>query len=204
MSNQSIVGACALIVCCFALLGSATADCERGTIQTADAAPPGAYRSLYGARDLATGRDEAETVEAFQQRANQGDLDAMNRLGIMYVRGRGVAKNYGVALRLFRQSALQGYAPAMVNLGTMYQLGAGGHRSYRRAYAWLRVALSFGVPEGDRDATVFRLGMVASKIGPTNATRAERLAGDIAEQITKKCNYPQDRYADWVYEGDAR
>jgi hypothetical protein len=55
------------------------------------------------------------------------------------------------------------------------------------AYAWLRVALSFGVPGEDRDAVIFRLGMIASSIGETNAARAERLAsllvGDIGHRV---------------------
>jgi hypothetical protein len=36
------------------------------------------------------------------------------------------------------------------------------------AYAWLRVALVFGMPEEDHDASVLKLGMIAGQIGPAN------------------------------------
>ncbi len=68
---------------------------------------------------------------------------AMNRLGIRYALGHGVSKSCAMARKWFHQSALQDYPPAMVNRGTMYQIGAVGHRNYRRAYAWIRVAIEF-------------------------------------------------------------
>ena len=128
----------------------------------------------------------------------------MNQLGIRYARGRGVAKNYSIALKWFRRSALEGYAPAMANLGTLYQMGEGRHRNYRRAYAWLRAALALGVPEEDHDATVFKLGMIVSHLSPTNVARAERLAEDLAESVTQQCNVSAEQYTSWAYEGGHR
>jgi TPR repeat protein len=90
----------------------------------------------------------------------------------------------------------------MANLGALYQMGAGGQRNNRRAYAWLRVALAFGVPAKDHDATVFRLGMIAARIGPANTARAERLAGEFAEKITQQCQIPADRNPDWALEAN--
>jgi len=69
-----------------------------------------------------------------RQKSDESDVDAMNRLGIMYASGRGVDKSYGRALIWLRKSALLGYAPAMANLGTMYRRGAGVRRNYRHAY----------------------------------------------------------------------
>ena len=201
MDDRRISTACALIVCCSALFRSAVADCPGSTVLTAGAAQASTADSPNGRKSQRVLPDDSEAVASFQQKSNHGDVDAMNQLGIMYARGRGVIKDYGIARKWFRQSALQGYPPAMVNLGTMYQLGAGGHRNYRRAYAWIRVALAFGVPEPGRDATIFKLGMIASKLGPTNATRSERLARDIAAKITKQCQMPSDRYTDWAFEG---
>jgi TPR repeat protein len=144
-------------------------------------------------------RDEAEIVTSLQIKSNQGDVDAMNRLGIMYAQGRGVAKNYDAARKWFLQSALRGYPPAMVNLGSMYQHGAGGRQSRRLAYAWLRVALVFGMPEEDHDASVFKLGMVAGQIGPANVQRGERLAAEIVERLTRQCGCASDRCANAAY-----
>ena len=200
MHDRRISTACALIICC-ALFRSAVADCPSRTILTAGAARASTADSLNGRQSQRVLLNDSEGVASFQQKSNHGDVDAMNQLGIMYARGRGVIKDDGIALKWFRESALQGYPPAMVNLGTMYQLGMGGHRHYRRAYAWIRVALAFGVPEPDHDATIFKLGMIASQMGPTNATRAERLARDIAAKIAKPCQMPSDRYTDWAFEG---
>jgi TPR repeat protein len=140
-----------------------------------------------------------EAIARVQRRSQSSDLGTMNDLGILYARGRGVTKSYRIAVKWFRESALQGYPPAMANLGTMYQLGAGAHRNYRRAYAWLRVALAFGVPEEDHDATVFRLGMIAARMGSADVIRAERLADHIADRIAGQCRTSADQFADLTY-----
>ncbi len=59
--------------------------------------------------------------------------------------------------------------------------------SQHRAYAWVRTALSFGVPEEDHDATVMKLGMIAARLGSNNIGAAERLAGAIATRIVETC-----------------
>jgi len=148
---------------------------------------------LLSQRDLYN-YDCDEDFAIVRQKSEEGDVDAMNRLGIMYARGRGVDKNYGKALIWFRRSALLGYAPAMANLGTMYQKGAGVRRNYRQAYMWLRVAVALGVPEEDHDAIMFKLGMIASRLGPIDAVRAERLAEVIAGSINYQCGFSAARY----------
>jgi len=189
-----------LIGCCSLLFRSAVAYCASSTLMTAGASQLSTTHCLYELTSQPVLLDDSEIVAGFQQKAKLGNVDAMNQLGIIYARGRGVVKDYRVALNWFRQSALCGYPPAMVNLGTMYEFGAGVHRNYRRAYAWIRVALEFGVPEKDHDAVVFRLGMIASRVSPHDAARAERLAGDIAENITKQCKMPTDRYSNCTNE----
>jgi TPR repeat protein len=168
------------------LVSSAVPEHAGDRAATSDAASPVASRSLCG-RAQRISYDDGEDVEDLRQKSDQGDLEAMNRLGIIYARGRGVDKNYGRALIWFRRAALQGYPPAMANLGTMYQLGAGVRRDYRQAYAWLRVALALGVPEEDHDATIFKLGMIASQMGRNKVVRAERLADVMVDRITKQC-----------------
>lgn len=204
MSAQGSSLAYALITSCCLLGYPAAADCARDTLSTAGNAVEslGAVETFGAAPQVSNsggGPQEDEAIARVQLRSQSGDPDAMNNLGILYARGRGVTKSYVTAVKWFRESALQGYAPAMVNLGTMYQLGAGAHRSYRRAYAWLRVALAFGVPEEDHDATVFRLGTIAARMGSGDAVRAERLAANIADKIAGKCKKPADQFADLAY-----
>jgi Sel1 repeat-containing protein len=118
---------------------------------------------------------------------DQPDLRALNLLGIRYAKGQGVKKNPGLAMRFFLRSALQGYTPAMANLGTLYGIGATKRADFRRAYAWVRAALSFGVPEEDHDATVLKLGMIAARLGSDRIESAERLAEAIATRIVDSC-----------------
>jgi TPR repeat protein len=121
---------------------------------------------------------------------------SLNRTAIMYARGRGVAKNTPLASTLFRRMALDGYTPAMVNLGTMYEQGMTGRRDHRRAYAWIRAALALGVPKEDYEATLFKLGIIAGRMGTARLGGAEALAVSIADEIAGRCGRPQERPAD--------
>jgi len=140
-------------------------------------------RPIFAVRRYAV----SSTPEAQGDEFDQRELSALNLLGIRYARGEGVKKNAGMAMRLFLRSATQGYTPAMANIGTLYEMGAAGHPNWLRAYAWVRTALSFGVPEEDHDATMLKLGMIAARLGPNNIADAERLAGAIATRIVDTC-----------------
>jgi TPR repeat protein len=126
-------------------------------------------------------RISAEAGEADQE------LSALNTLGIRYAKGLGVKRNPGMAMRYFLRAAMRGYTPAMANMGTLYEIGATGNPNMYRAYAWVRAALSFGVPMEDHDATVLRLGMIAARLGSVNIEAAERLAAVISSQIVETC-----------------
>lgn len=120
---------------------------------------------------------------------DQRELRALNLLGIRYAKGQGVKRSSGLARRFFLLSAMQGYTPAMANLGTLY--GATRHSDFQRAYAWVRAALSFGVPEEEHDETVLKLWMISARLGPDGIESAERLADVIARRIVESCKcYP--------------
>jgi TPR repeat protein len=137
--------------------------------------------------------EELAVARDLKTRVEQGDAAAMNGLGMMYALGRGVGQNYGTALDLFRRAGLQGQVPGMVNVGLLYDRHTNRPDHSVFAYAWLRAALSFGVPDEDRDSIVFRLGMIASRIGETNASRAERLASILVEDIGQRVGYPKNQ-----------
>lgn len=118
---------------------------------------------------------------------DQCDLSALNLLGIRYAKGQGVKRDPRLAMRFFLLSALKGYTPAMANVGTLYETGATGRPNQHRAYAWVRTALSFGVPGEDHDATVLKLGMIAARLGSNNIGAAESLAGAIATRVIETC-----------------
>jgi Sel1 repeat len=141
----------------------------------------------------ALGPSVAECAPVSRTTASQ-ELSALNLLGIRYARGQGVKRNPALAKRFFLRSAIQGYTPAMANLGTLYEIGARRDSDLRRAYAWVRAALSFGVPDDDHDETVVKLWMFAARLGPERIGGAERLADVIATQIveSRKCSPGQE------------
>ena len=68
--------------------------------------------------------------------AKQGDADAQNNLGLMYVKGNGVPQDYYEAAKWFRKAAEQGHADAQNNLGFMYQNGEGVTQDYAKTVKW--------------------------------------------------------------------
>jgi TPR repeat protein len=126
-------------------------------------------------------------VSRYANEINQGEMSALNLLGIRYARGQGVKRNPGMAMRFFLRSAMQGYTPAMANIGTLYEIGATGRPNLHRAFAWVRTALAFGVPEEDHDTTVLKLGMIAARLGADNVSGAEQLADALAARIVQSC-----------------
>jgi hypothetical protein len=133
--------------------------------------------------------------------SDQHELSALNLLGIQYVRGRGVKRNPRMAMRYFLRSAMHGYTPAMANIGTLYENGATGHTDLRRAYAWVRTALAFGVPDEEHDTTVFKLGMLAARLGSDNVEGAERLAEVIASRVVETCECSPAQETELAFNG---
>jgi TPR repeat protein len=165
------------------LVGSAQLVMQSASIRPGD---------LRGQRDAGI-----SLTDAFAS-ANRDRRGAVNHLAIMYARGRGVPKKPRLALKLFRIMAMEGYTPAMVNLGTIYELGLASRLDHLRAYAWIRAALTLGVPEDDRDATNFKLGMIAARLGTAQSRAAERLATRIIQAVVAQCERGGDRYTDAV------
>ena len=69
--------------------------------------------------------DYATALREWRPLAQQGDADAQNNLGVLFLKGQGVPKHYEIAVVLFRLSAKQGNSTAQSYLGGMYGLGQG-------------------------------------------------------------------------------
>jgi TPR repeat protein len=72
--------------------------------------------------------------------------DAQFRLGLAYVKGEGVPRDYTEAATWFRAAAAQGHLEAEATLGGAYELGRGVKRDYAEAAAWYRKAAQQGYP----------------------------------------------------------
>jgi hypothetical protein len=82
-----------------------------------------------------------ESVEQqIRIKAEQGDAEAQNSLGVMYANGKGVAQDDKQAAFWFRKAADQGEAMAQFNLGQMYNNGIGVQQDYAQAYMWTNLA----------------------------------------------------------------
>ncbi len=182
----------------------------RWYVLAAEAGQPGAMNSLGLMYALGHGvsQDHSEamkwwtkaadsgSIAWFQLAADKGDVDATNMLGLMYAQGLGVTRDHRNAIKLFEHSAYLGSSSAMVNLGILYAAGKGVKRDDRRAYAWLVVALAFGVPAEDHDATIYTLGMTAARLGPNQLSRAQGIARKIAVTIGSRPAPTPDRKSD--------
>jgi uncharacterized protein len=85
-------------------------------------------------------KNNEPSVDELKLLANQGDLEAQNKLGAAYFNGKGIEKNIAEALRWFTQSAEKGYAKAQYNLGVMYYVGNGVPQSQAEAIKWFSKA----------------------------------------------------------------
>lgn len=88
--------------------------------------------------------DFDEAYEIFSERAETGDLAAINFLGIHYYLGAGVKRDFDEAAKYFQHAALGNNAHAQRNLGIMYMRGLGVPQDNHRAYGWFFQAYTGG------------------------------------------------------------
>lgn len=125
----------------------AAADPQLGNrLLREDAEKGNAQDQMYVAMWYLTGtegyaKDPAEAVKWLQKSADQGNSDAENVLGGLYVSGNGVGKDPAKAVDLFRKAAEQNNPHACANLGRAYEKGYGGlPQDNAKAIEWYRKA----------------------------------------------------------------
>jgi TPR repeat protein len=203
MKHFTLVCAYGLLVWTFASMRSAAADCDREIVPLVGSEPPFARSASSDSVEQGGQRNLAMSPADSPPSADPDSREVVNRLAIMYARGRGLPKRPRLALKLFQKLAVEGYAPAMVNLGTIYELGLASRPDHRRAYAWIRAGLSLGVPEEDRDATAFKLGMIAARLNTVQIRAAELFATSITEAIAAQCQSRDQKYTYAVLMGES-
>ena len=80
----------------------------------------------------------------------------MNNLGLLYMYGKGVARDYAEAKHLFEQGAALGEASAMNGLGAIYNAGDGVPRNVAVARQWFEKAAALGNPEAKQNLKEMR------------------------------------------------
>lgn len=90
---------------------------------------------------------EEPGVDHWAERAQEGDVEAMNYLGYLLLSGaEGVAKDPGAGLSWLAKAASLGDAKAASNLGWLYLQGEVVEASPETAAGWLRTAADKGLP----------------------------------------------------------
>lgn len=91
-------------------------------------------------------RGEYERAAAiWTQLADQGHVKSMNNLGTMYAQGKGVSRNYELAIYYYRRSATQNDARGAYNLGIAYEYGRGTPKDDAQAVYWYGKAADRGL-----------------------------------------------------------
>jgi len=136
------------------------------------AAPPQMDHAAAFMRALIADRGAAAPTTRLLEAAARDDPQAEFDLGVLYARGRGVAKDYAEAGRWFRKAADHRIAAAQFNLGVMYAHSLGVPRDYALAHMWFSLAAA----QGEEDAAKARDG-TAARMTASEIADSERMAG---------------------------
>ena len=83
--------------------------------------------------------------------AKDGDVRALDNLGIMFHEGQGVPQNFAEALSLFHRAALKGLPDAQLHLARMYDFGEGVASDLSESVRWYRMAAEHGNVQAQRN-----------------------------------------------------
>ena len=89
------------------------------------------------------------TSGSLQERAEAGDAEAQYELGMAYIHGDGVAKNYSQAAKWLHKAAEQGHAVAQYNLGVCFANGAGTAKNMAQACKWYLKSAEQNYPQAE-------------------------------------------------------
>ena len=78
-------------------------------------------------------------LKAFREAADDGNVEAMMYLGVMYGSGTGTEVNYTDSMAWFVKAANHGDSQAMTNIGLLYYRGLGQTQDYRQALSWFHL-----------------------------------------------------------------
>ena len=88
--------------------------------------------------------DYSKNLEKLEFLANNGNIDAMKRMGNMYYDGIGVERNYSMSIEWYKKSAMMGDSWSKMRLGIMYCEGQGTDIDYEEAVYWFKESAKQG------------------------------------------------------------
>jgi TPR repeat protein len=155
------------------LLLSELLDIDRGTLTCRH------LQHLLGVYylDCCDGK-ESESVELFQQAADQGLAMSISTLGFCYDKGIGVRLNIKKAFSMYTLAAKKEYSVAQLNLAKCYDVGEGCEKDTAQAMEWFKKAADQGLA-----TAVYSLGILyqygsGDEANDTEAIRYFELAAE--------------------------
>ena len=94
--------------------------------------------------DAQSERDARAAAMWYRKAAANGDVPAMTSIGILYIAGKGVPRDYVAARKWFLKAAAEGYQEAQYRLGWLYETGLGGGVDNSEALRWYLAAAGQG------------------------------------------------------------
>ena len=125
--------------------------------------------------------NESEAAKWFRKAADQGVAKAQYNIGVMYVKGRGVLKDYAEAVKWYRKAAGQRHVDAQFNLGLIY--GNSVLKDPVLAHMWWNIAASMGDKEAAKERDDLEKTMNAASI-----VKATQKARRCLKSNYKNCN----------------
>jgi TPR repeat protein len=164
------------------MIGSARPDCGRGSqsallrslslaalVLIAAVALSAFARPVDDAAAAYQRGDYATAARLYHGLADQGDANAQNSLGVMYLRGQGAKQDNGEAMKWFRRAAALGSPEAQFNLAEMYFKGRGVDQDPLTAAKWYSRAAEQGL--GQAQFTLGALYLIGVGV-PENSQKA--------------------------------
>ena len=121
-----------------------------GSRDSAPAVPDHLEQGGAGSRDgtektdSQSERDSRAAALWYRKAAANGDVPAMTSIGILYIAGKGVPRDYVAARKWFLNAAAEGYQEAQYRLGWLYETGLGGGVDNSEALRWYLAAAGQG------------------------------------------------------------
>jgi TPR repeat protein len=128
-------------------------------------------------------KDINEIIKYEEMGAQHGDDHAQSNLGIRYLNGDGVVRNYKTAFSWIERSAKQGNVDAQGNLSFMYLKGFGVPQNFIYAYVWG----SIGAANGDKTSEVNR-NVAHTSLNSQSLIEAQKIADKCKKSSYKNCN----------------
>lgn len=152
--------------------------------------------------------DSEAAVAEFEKSAMQGNLESAHQLGLMYLEGKGVARDPAMARKYLHQAAEPwiireryklGYPDAQYRLGELYRDGVGVTPDSEEAAQWLERAAEQGQAEaqfalaelllrdssvgGDPAGAFFWLSLAVKGLEGSRAEQAQAYLDEIRGQL---------------------